>query len=110
LCFDSLDHLVELCFHDYSADYHLAKCRMQRLEVEDQVELAHIFEEAVESLYEDLDEVEEGEGRLGGGADHDEVQSGIVAVGHERRRVVVRGCRVEDLEELARRGGRLHAC
>jgi hypothetical protein len=64
---------------------------MQRLEVEDQIEFAHIFEEAVEGLHEDLYEVEQGERRFGGGADDDEVKSSVVAVGHERWRVVVRG-------------------
>lgn len=40
---------------------------------------------------EDLNEVQEGERRLGRGGDDDEVKSCIVAVGHERWGVIVRG-------------------
>ena len=64
---------------------------MQGFEVEDQVEFAYIFEEAIERLDKDLDEVEEGERRFGGCADDDEVESCVVSVGNERWRVVVRG-------------------
>lgn len=91
--FDALDDVLELCFDDHTTDYHLAQCRVQGLEVEDQVELAHIFEEAIERLDEDLDEVEERERRFGRGADYDEVEGCIVSVGHERGGVVVLGGR-----------------
>src|SRR5690349_1296481 len=64
---------------------------MQRFEVEDEVELADIFKEAVERLHEDLDQIEKGEGRFGGGAYDDEVEGSVVSVGDERRRVVVLG-------------------
>ena len=43
------------------ADHHLSQGRVQRFEVEDQVQLAHVLEEAVQSLYEHLDEVQERE-------------------------------------------------
>lgn len=56
---------------------------MQRLEVEDEVQLAHVLEQAVQRLDEDLDQVEQGERRLGGGADDDEVQRRVVAVGDD---------------------------
>ena len=66
---------------------------MQCFEVEDEVEFADIFEEAVERLNENLDKVEQGERRFGGRADDDEVESGVVSVGYEGRRIVVRGGR-----------------
>lgn len=64
---------------------------MQRLEVEYEIQLADILEQAVECLDEDLDEVEQREGRLGGGGDEDEVEGGVVAVGDERGAVGVGG-------------------
>jgi len=64
---------------------------MQRFEIEDEVELAHILKETVEGLYEDLDEIEEGERRFGRGGDDDEVEGCVVAVGDERGGVVVGG-------------------
>lgn len=59
LGFDCLNHFVELRFNHYSSDYHLSKCGMEGLEIEDQVQLAHVFKETIERLYEDLDEVEQ---------------------------------------------------
>lgn len=56
---------------------------MQRLEVEDEVELADILEEPVKGLYEDLDQVEKCEWRLGRCADYDEVEGRVVTVGYE---------------------------
>ena len=64
---------------------------MQRLEVENQIQLADILEQAVEGLDEDLDEIEEGEGGFGGGGDEDEVEGGVVAVGDEGGGVVLLG-------------------
>jgi hypothetical protein len=93
LGFNPLDYLIELCFYNYTADYHLAKRRMQGLEIEDQVKFAHVFKEAVEGLHKDLDEVEKGKRRFGRGTDHDEVESGVVTVGYERWCIVVRGGR-----------------
>ena len=62
---------------------------MQRLEVEDEVQLAHVFEQAVEGLDEDLDQVEQGEGGLRRGGDEDEIERCVVAVGDEGGGVVV---------------------
>lgn len=55
---------------------------MQGLEAEDQIQFAHVLEQAVQGLDEDLDEVEEGERGFGGGADQDEVEGRVVAVGY----------------------------
>lgn len=65
---------------------------MQRLEVENEVELADVFEQSVKCLNEDLYEVEEGKRRFGGGTDDDEVEGGIVTICYKRRGVVVLGC------------------
>lgn len=62
---------------------------MQCLEIEDQIELADILEQAIERLNEDLDQIEQRERRLGGGGNYYEVQGCVVAVGYEGRRVVV---------------------
>jgi hypothetical protein len=75
--------LVELCLDDDTADYHLSERGMQRFEVEDQVEFADILEKAVERLHKDLDEIEESQWRFCRGADDDEVEGGVVAVGYE---------------------------
>ena len=48
--------------------------------MEDEVELADIAESPVEGLDEDLDEVEDTEGRLGLVDTEDEVEGGVVAV------------------------------
>lgn len=55
---------------------------MQALEVEDQIELAHVLEQAVQRLDEDLDQVEQRQGGLGRRADQDEVERGVVSVGY----------------------------
>lgn len=39
--------LLEARLNDHATDYHLPKNSMQRLKVEDQVQLAHIFEQSV---------------------------------------------------------------
>lgn len=59
LSFDGLDNLIELRLNYNAAHNHFAQCGMQGFEVEDQVELADVFEEAIEGLDEDLDEVEQ---------------------------------------------------
>lgn len=88
---NALDDSVELGLDDDAADDHLTQGGMQGLEVEDQIQLAHVLEQAVERLDEDLYQVEQGEGRLGRGADDDEVEGCVVAVGDEGGGVVVRG-------------------
>lgn len=67
---------------------------MQRLEVEDQIQLAYVLEKTIEGLDEDLDEIKKRKGRFGGCRYDDEVESRVVAVGDEGRCVVVgrRGC------------------
>lgn len=54
---------------------------MQSFKTKDQIELAHILEEPVKRLDEDLDEVQQGERGFGGGRDKDEVERSIVPVG-----------------------------
>lgn len=66
---------------------------MKRLEVEDEIQLANILEEAVQGLYEDLDEVKKRERGLGGGRYDDEIQGCVVSICDERGGIVVRGCR-----------------
>lgn len=63
---------------------------MQRLEVEDQVQLAHVLKQLVERLHEHLDQVEEAQGRLERVGDDDEVQRCVVAV-QQRGRLVPGG-------------------
>ncbi|KAJ8112807.1 hypothetical protein OPT61_g4912 [Boeremia exigua] len=81
LALDPLNNPIKLCLDHYPPDNHLAQGGVQRLEVEDEVELAHVLEQAVQSLDEDLDQVEQGQRRLGGGGDDDEVEGGVVALG-----------------------------
>lgn len=54
---------------------------MHSLEIENQIQLADVVEQAVKGLDEDLDKVEESEGGFGGGADKDEVEGRIVPIG-----------------------------
>jgi hypothetical protein len=84
-----LDDALEPRLDDDAADYNLGQRGVQGLEVEDEVELAHVFEHAVEGLDEDLDQVQQGERGLGRGRDDDEVQRRVVPVRHQRGRVVV---------------------
>ena len=56
---DAVDDFLEAGFDDHSAHDHLAKHCMESLEPEDEVELAHILEQSVERLDENLDEVEQ---------------------------------------------------
>lgn len=53
---------------------------MHRLEVEYQVQLAHVAEQPVQALDEYLDQVEQREGGFRGCGDEDEVEGGVVAV------------------------------
>ncbi len=62
---------------------------MQRLKVEDQIQFTDVLEKAVEGFDEDLDQVEQAEGRFGGRRDHNEVEGCVVAIGNEGRGVVV---------------------
>ena len=55
---------------------------MQRLKVENQVQLADVLKEAVEGFDEDLDEVEEGERGFGRGGDEDEVEGCVMAISY----------------------------
>jgi hypothetical protein len=66
---------------------------MQRLEIKDEVQFAYILKEAIKCLYEDLNKVKKGEGRLGRSGNDDKIQGRVVAVGYEGGRVVVRGAR-----------------
>ena len=54
---------------------------MHSLEIENQIQLADVIEQAVEGLDEDLDKVKESERGFGGGADKDEVEGCIVPIG-----------------------------
>ncbi len=85
----AVDDALERRLDDDAADNHLGERRVQRLEVEDEVELAHVLEEPVERLDEHLDQVEQRQRRLGRRADENEVQRCVVPVRDERRRVAV---------------------
>lgn len=86
---DALDDAIEARLDDDAADYHFAERGVQRLVVEDEVQLADVFEQAVERLDEDLDQVEQRQRGFRRRADDDEVERRVVAVRDERRRVVV---------------------
>ena len=62
---------------------------MQRLEIEDQIQLAHVLEQSIQGFHEDLNQIQECKRRLGGGGDEDEVERGVVAVGHERWSIIL---------------------
>jgi len=64
---------------------------MQSLKVEDQIQLTHVFEEAVQRFDKDLDEVKQGKWGFGGCADYNEVERCVVPICHEGRGVVVLG-------------------
>lgn len=51
----SFDNLVEIRLDDAPADDHLLERCVQRLKVEDEVELADVLEEGVERLHKHLD-------------------------------------------------------
>lgn len=99
----ALDDLVETSLNNDTADNHLAQHRMLRLEIEDEIQLAHVFEQAVQRLDKDLDQVKQCQRRLGRRADRDEVQRCIVPVRDERGVVRVLGC--GQRVGVGRRGG-----
>lgn len=86
---DAGDDLVEVRLDDDAADDHLRQGGVQRLEVEDEVELADVLEHGVEGLDVDLYQVDEGEGRLGRRGYDDEGERRVVAVRHEGGHVVL---------------------
>lgn len=61
---------------------------MQSLEIKDQIQLADILEQPIESLHIDLYQIYKRQRRFGRGGDDDEVQSSVVAVGDEGGDVV----------------------
>ncbi len=66
---------------------------MQRLKIEYQIQLAHILKQPIQRLYKNLYEIEKRKRRLRGGADEDEVEGCVVAVGYQGGSVVVGGAR-----------------
>lgn len=76
---------------------------MHSLISKDQVQLTHIFKQAIERFDENLDQVEEGERGFGGGGDKDEGEGGVGAVGDLRRSVAVR--RTARIRGVVRCGG-----
>lgn len=89
LCSHTGDDAVHVRLHHHPAHYHLGKRRVQRLEVEDQVQLADIFEELIKRFNVDLDQVDERQRRLGRRRDDDEVECCVVSVRHEGGDVVL---------------------
>jgi hypothetical protein len=80
---------VEVRLYDHATDNHLGQGGVQALKVEDEVQLAHVLEQLVQRLDVDLDEVDQGEGRLGGRRDDDEEERRVVPVRNQRGDVVV---------------------
>lgn len=62
LSLDAGNNAVKTRFDDDAADDHLAQGGVQRLKVEDEVQLADILEQLVQSLDIYLDEVQQGQG------------------------------------------------
>ncbi|POR38902.1 Frataxin-like protein, mitochondrial [Tolypocladium paradoxum] len=83
------DDAVQARLDHHSSYNHLRQRSVQRLEVEDEVQLAHVLEKLVQGLDVDLYQVDEGERRLGRRRYYDEVEGRIVAVGDERGHVVL---------------------
>lgn len=89
LCPNSRDDPIKIRFYHHAANDHLRQGGVQALEVEDEVELAHVLEELVQRLDVHLDQVDQGERRLGGRGDDDEEKRRVVPVRHQRGDVVV---------------------
>jgi len=64
---------------------------MQRLKIEDQIQLAHILEQSIQRLDIHLYQIDQRQRALGARADDDEVEGRVVAVGDQRGNVVVWG-------------------
>ena len=79
---DARNDLLQPRLYNHAPYNHLPQDCMQCFKVENQIQLAHVLEEAIEGFDEDLDEVEEGEGGFGGGGDEDEVEGCVVAVSY----------------------------
>lgn len=54
---------------------------MHSLIPEDEIQLAHVLEHAIQCLHKDLDQIDQRQRRLSRRGDHDERQGGIVPVG-----------------------------
>ena len=65
LALHALKYLFQLSFDHDASHYHFSERGVECFEVEDQVQLAHVFEKAVEGQHKDLDEIEEGQRGLG---------------------------------------------
>lgn len=77
---DPLHDLLLLDLNHDAANDHLPQTGVQCFEPEDQIEFADVGVQVVQRPDEDLDQVPDGEGRFGGGADDDEVQGGEALV------------------------------
>lgn len=67
---------------DHTPDNHLAQHRVQRLEIENQVQLAHILKQPVQRLDKHLDQIQQRQRRFRRRADQDKVQRRVVSVRH----------------------------
>lgn len=57
LALDTVDDSIELrLYHDTSYN-HFSQCCVECFEIEDEIQLAHVLEQAVKRLHEDLDEI-----------------------------------------------------
>lgn len=89
MCLDARNYSVQARLNDHAAYYHLGQSRVQRLKVEDEVQLAHVFKEAIQRLDIDLYQVDERERGLGRRRYYDEVKGSVMPVRDQRWYVVV---------------------
>lgn len=62
---------------------------MQRLKVEDQIQLADILKQSIQRLHENLNEIQQSQRGLGRSRNDNKVQRGVVAIRYQRRRIIV---------------------
>lgn len=74
------DDFLNMCLNDDTADDHLTKDCVQSLVAENQIQFTDVLEHAVQTLDEDLDQIDQSQWRFGGGGDHDERQGCVGAV------------------------------
>ena len=77
---DTGHYLGHVGLEDHAAHAELLKNVLDLVEVEDEIELAHVLEAFVQRLHEHLDEVEDAELALAGVDAKDKVESGVVSV------------------------------
>lgn len=85
----ALHDLLHIRLNHHPSHNHLAQRRMQRLKVENQIQLADILKQPVQRFDVYLNQIDEGERGLSGGRNDDEIEGGVVTVRNEGGDVVV---------------------